>query len=93
MRAWPITSSLPNWSSALVNIAIKMIAAQRRTNGVHVSASRSELSSETVMVIARARKKLPVTPVTEMSGRKTTIGVIVEPISGTVISFSALWMA
>ena len=38
------------------------------------------------MVTASARKKLPVTPVTEMSGRKTTTGVMVEPISGTVIS-------
>ena len=39
------------------------------------------------MVTARARKKLPVTPVTEMSGRKTTTGVgIVEPTVGTAIS-------
>ncbi len=45
------------------------------------------------MVTARARKKLPVTPVVEMSGRKTTIGVIVEPIRGIVNSRSALWMA
>ena len=44
------------------------------------------MSSATVMVTARARKKLPVTPVTEMSGRKTTTGVIVEPTSGTAIS-------
>ena len=42
------------------------------------------------MVMASARKKLPVTPVTEMSGRKTTTGVMVEPISGMVISLSAL---
>ena len=34
------------------------------------------------MVTASARKKLPVTPVTAMSGRKTTTGVMVEPISG-----------
>ncbi len=34
------------------------------------------------MVTARARKKLPVTPVTEMSGRKTTTGVMVEKTSG-----------
>jgi hypothetical protein len=45
------------------------------------------------MVIASARKKLPVTPVVEMSGKNTTIGVIVEPTSGTVISLNALRMA
>ena len=42
------------------------------------------------MVTASARKKLPVTPVMEIKGRKTTIGVIVEPINGIVISLSAL---
>ena len=42
------------------------------------------------MVMASARKKLPVTPLTEMSGRNTTTGVMVEPMSGTVISLSAL---
>ena len=45
------------------------------------------------MVTAKARKKVPVTPVVEIRGRKTTMGVIVEPISGTVNSFSAPWMA
>ena len=69
-------------------------ASLRRTKywlsvGVQVSASSSEVKSETVMVTASARKKVPVTPVMEMSGRKTTIGVIVEPMRGTVISFSA----
>ena len=48
------------------------------------------MNSETVMVTASARKKLPVTPVIEISGRKTTIGVIVEPIRGMVISCRAL---
>ena len=38
------------------------------------------------MVTASARKNVPVTPVIEISGRNTTIGVTVEPISGTVIS-------
>ena len=61
--------------------------------GVHDSARSSEVKRETVMVTASARKKLPVTPVMEMSGRKTTIGVMVEPISGMVSSRSALWMA
>ena len=58
--------------------------------GVQVSARSNELNKETVMVMASARKKLPVTPVTETSGKKTTIGVIVEPTSGAVISFRAL---
>ncbi len=51
------------------------------------------MKSETVMVMASARKKLPVTPVIEMSGRKTTIGVMVEPISGTMSSRRALCTA
>jgi len=37
-------------------------------------------------VMASDRKKTPVTPVIEISGRKTTIGVKVEPSSGTLIS-------
>ena len=61
--------------------------------GVQVRASSSEASSETVMVMASARKKLPVTPATEMRGRKTTMGVMVEPMRGAVISCSALRMA
>ena len=58
--------------------------------GVQEIARSSEVSSETVMVMANARKKVPVTPVMEISGRNTTIGVIVEPISGMVNSRSAL---
>ena len=42
------------------------------------------------MVTASARKKLPVTPVTAISGRKTTTGVMVEKTSGRVTSASAL---
>ncbi len=42
--------------------------------GVHVSASASEVSSETPTVIARARKNTPVTPVVAIKGTKTTIG-------------------
>ena len=61
--------------------------------GVQVNARRSEVNRETVMVTASARKKVPVTPVIEMRGRKTTIGVMVDPISGTVNSRRALWMA
>src|SRR5258708_7775639 len=52
----------------------------RLSVGVQVSARSSEVRRETVIVIARARKKLPVTPVVEMSGRKTTIGSTVTPI-------------
>ena len=51
--------------------------------GVHVSASASEVSSETPTVIARARKNTPVTPVIAIRGTKTTMGVMVENTSGT----------
>ena len=33
-------------------------------------------------VIANARKNTPVTPVIAISGKNTTIGVMVEPING-----------
>ena len=42
------------------------------------------------MVTASARKKLPVTPVAAIRGRKTTTGVIVEKTSGVASSCSAL---
>ncbi len=61
--------------------------------GVHVKARAKDVSRATPTVMASARKKLPVTPVIEISGRKTTIGVMVEPTSGTRISFSADRMA
>ena len=54
--------------------------------GVKVTASASEVSRAAVMVMARARKKLPVTPVVAISGRKTTTGVMVEKTSGVDIS-------
>ncbi len=60
---------------------------------VHTSASTSEDRSETLIAIASALKNVPVTPVIVMSGRKTTIGVSVEPINGTVNSLSALAVA
>ncbi len=44
------------------------------------------MSKATAIVNASERKKLPVTPVSKVSGRNTTTGVIVEPIMGTVIS-------
>ena len=51
-----------------------------------MSAKAREVSSATPTVMARARKKTPVTPVIEMSGKNTTIGVTVEPTRGTRIS-------
>ena len=60
---------------------------------VQTSASTSDVSSETLIAIASALKNVPVTPVMVMSGRNTTIGVSVDPISGTVSSFSALAVA
>ena len=42
------------------------------------------------MVTARARKKLPVTWVTETRGRNTMTGVMVEKTSGRLISWIAL---
>ncbi len=62
----------------------------RERPGVQVRARASEVSRATVMVRASARKNVPVTPVTEMSGRKTTMGVMVEPMRGWVISWRAL---
>ena len=58
-----------------------------------MSASASEVSSAIPTVTASARKNTPVTPVMEISGRNTTMGVIVEPTSGTRISRMALRMA
>ncbi len=48
------------------------------------------MSKATVMVTARARKKLPVTWVTETRGRNTMTGVMVEKTSGRLISWMAL---
>src|SRR5258708_19671460 len=58
----------------------------RLSVGVHVSARSSEVKRETVMVTARARKKLPVTPDVEMRGRKTTITVTPQPLKETLNS-------
>ncbi len=60
---------------------------------VHTSARTSDASSDTLIAIASALKNAPVTPVIVMSGRKTTIGVSVDPISGTVSSLRALAVA
>ncbi len=45
------------------------------------------------MATAKARKKVPVTPVIEIRGKNTTIGVSVDPMSGTVSSLRALLVA
>ncbi len=45
------------------------------------------------MAMASARKNVPVTPVIVISGKKTTIGVSVDPIRGIVSSLSALAVA
>ena len=68
-------------------------SSESESAGVKVTASASEVSRAAVMVRASARKKLPVTPVTAMRGRKTTTGVMVEPTSGVAISCSAMRMA
>jgi len=60
---------------------------------VHTRAKTSDVNNATLIAIARALKKLPVTPVIVIKGRKTTIGVNVDPMSGTVSSFRALAVA
>jgi hypothetical protein len=54
--------------------------------GVKLTARAREVSSAAVIVIASARRKLPVTPEVTISGRKTTTGVMVEKTSGVEIS-------
>ena len=51
---------------------------------VHTSARTSEVKSATLIATARALKNVPVTPVIVTKGRKTTMGVSVDPTSGTV---------
>ena len=51
------------------------------------------MSNATAIVKASERKKLPVTPVSKVSGKNTTTGVIVEPIIGMVISDAAFCTA
>ena len=60
---------------------------------VHTSARTSEVNSATLIAMASALKNVPVTPVIVISGRKTTIGVNVDPMRGTVSSFNALAVA
>src|SRR6266403_652191 len=70
-------------AESAAGLAVSFLRTRYRLRvGVQVNARRSEVPRATVIVIARARKKVPVTPVMEMRGRKTTMGVIVEPGSG-----------
>ena len=88
------TRSDPHGAVGLVAVseccASRLEQQHKARPGVQVTASSREVSSETVMVIASARKKLPVTPVTTTSGRNTTTGVIVEKTSGREISCKRL---
>ena len=63
------------------------------STGVNVSARKSDVSSATLIVSASDRKKTPVMPVSSASGRKTTTGVMVEPMIGPEISLMALCTA
>ena len=62
------------------------------SDGVSVSASTSDVSSDTTIVSASARKNTPVMPDKNASGMNTTTGVSVEPISGVKISPMASWI-
>ena len=52
------------------------------SDGVSVSARTSDVSSDTTIVNASARKNTPAMPDKNASGMNTTTGVSVEPISG-----------
>src|ERR1700719_667244 len=85
-------TAIASFVPAFAGIAASCFFLRKRKRlklGVQVSASKSDVISDTVIVTASARKKLPVTPVTAISGTNTTIGVIVEKTSGVVISDSA----
>ncbi len=56
-----------------------------------MSARASDVSSAVATVSASARKKVPVTPVIEINGRNTTIGVMVEPTS-VALESPAVWL-
>ena len=65
----------------------------RASAGVKERARASEVSSATAIVRASERKKTPVTPLSSESGKKTTTGVMVEPVIGAAISASACSIA
>src|ERR1700721_4123320 len=69
----------PCASLLLVSAELRRFRSRLRLRaGVQVRARNSDVNNEAVIVIASARKKLPVTSVTEMSGRNTTTGEIGE---------------
>ena len=59
---------------------------QAASDGVRVTASTSEVSSETTIVSASARKKTPVIPLRNANGMNTTTGVSVEATNGRKMS-------
>ena len=59
------------------------------SDGVSVSANTNDVSSDTTIVSARARKNTPTMPDKNARGMKTTTGVSVEAISGFKISLMA----
>ena len=73
------------WEQRLAGLppaCLRSPSSESESAGVKVTASASEVSRAAVMVTASARKKLPVTPVVAIRGRKTTTGVMVEKTSG-----------
>ena len=69
------------------SLALRLGLTKRSAKiGLKKSANASDVSRATAIVSASERKKTPVTPVKSVSGRKTTTGVIVEPMIGAVIS-------
>ena len=79
--------------AAAVIIAV-VIATGTSNTAVQVRRTiANDVNSATDIVSASDLKKTPVTPVRIVSGRKTTTGVMVEPIIGTVISDTAVCTA
>jgi len=59
-------------AESAAGLAVSFLRTRYMAEGgaVQVNARRSEVPRATVIVIARARKKVPVTPVMEMRGRR-----------------------
>src|SRR5664279_323083 len=75
-------------------VVVENVALHRDAGQGRLQAIRSALKEITVPLIGSTITPIVVfLPLIAISGRKTTIGVMVEPISGTVISFNALRMA
>src|ERR1700761_7545604 len=82
--SWP----LAEWPeiSFVADFSLFSRSNERDSAGVKLRARKRDVRRAAVIVTASARKKLPVTPDTAIKGRKTTTGVIVDPINGVVIS-------